>query len=429
MRIYGLLILFAFAAFSNAADSDLTSKASAPKSDASAEEFFAAGMRYYLNGDYSSAREMFANSKNDKNDMGAISRMYLASIAAYNGEKSAAELFKEALANPPKNEDARFALAEQYGRFALANGDYKGAAEFLKPYSQTKNSDKLASLVDWYRAWALWELGKKDESKALLADVLPHYFRYPNAIGADAFVEAYAENDELAKSVEISKLPTDTPAAAARMAFLEGRDFSQIPQKDISLFCLIVLAEKGVKVDPKILYEKSYEGRDAPFAWRGYLALSEIVFKEGSYAEAENAALQALKLVPSDFQSANPIHMALADALRLQKKYDDARYHYEKIFMNRKTRGEPSAESLYKTGLCWYEQGDWAKAHAYFERVFVAYFNFEYWGSRAYYYDARALYSLGLRRDANATLVEYFRRAKDRKSEIFIQAKQFYDNI
>lgn len=63
MRIYGLLILFAFAAFSNAADSDLTSKASAPKSDASAEEFFAAGMRYYLNGDYSSAREMFANSK------------------------------------------------------------------------------------------------------------------------------------------------------------------------------------------------------------------------------------------------------------------------------------------------------------------------------------------------------------------------------
>ena len=102
---------------------------------------------------------------------------------------------------------------------------------------------------------------------------------------------------------------------------------------------------------------------------------------------------------------------------------------YEKIFMDRKVRGEPQAEALYKAGMCWFEQGEWGKAHAYFERVFVGYFKFEYWGARAYYYDARALYSLGLSRDANATLVEYLRRAKDRNSEIYKMAKDFYDKI
>ena len=91
--------------------------------------------------------------------------------------------------------------------------------------------------------------------------------------------------------------------------------------------------------------------------------------------------------------------------------------------------GEICAEAIYKTGICYYEQGQWANAHVCFERVFVMYFNFEYWGSRAYYYDARALFTLGLRRDANATLLEYFRRAKDRKSEIYQQAKKFYDGI
>ena len=134
-------------------------------------------------------------------------------------------------------------------------------------------------------------------------------------------------------------------------------------------------------------------------------------------------------LAPPDIGLVYPVVMLRADALRLQKKYDDACHLYLKIAMSKECRGEPQAESLYKIGLCWYEQGEWGKAHAYFQRVFVGYFKFEYWGSRAYYYDARALYSLKLRRDANATLVEYFRRAKDKNSQIYLEAKKFYDQI
>ena len=97
--------------------------------------------------------------------------------------------------------------------------------------------------------------------------------------------------------------------------------------------------------------------------------------------------------------------------------------------MNRKARGEALAESIYKTGLCYFEQGEWADAHVCFERVFVAFFRYEYWGTRAYYYDAQALYTLGHRRDAHATLLEYFRRAKDRNSPIYKAAQKYYDEI
>ena len=95
--------------------------------------------------------------------------------------------------------------------------------------------------------------------------------------------------------------------------------------------------------------------------------------------------------------------------------------------MNRKARGEALAESIYKTGLCYFEQSEWADAHVCFERVFVAFFRYEYWGSRAYYYDVQARYTLGHRRDAHATLLEYFRRAKDRNSPIYKAAKKYYD--
>ena len=121
--------------------------------------------------------------------------------------------------------------------------------------------------------------------------------------------------------------------------------------------------------------------------------------------------------------------MLLGDIARLQKEYDQARKYYQSVFMNRRARGEVLAESLYKCGLSWFEQGQWAEAHAYFQRVFVAFFRYEYWGSRAYYYDAQALYSLKQRRDANATLLEYFRRAKDKNSPIYKAAKKYYDQI
>ncbi len=386
-------------------------------------EFFASGMKYFLRHDYSAAREMFSHSAEAPGEYGALSMFYLASIAAFNGDPSACDLFERSLKNPPKGSLNK--VAAQYAKFALANGEY---ARFLKAAAPIVESGNSDSLVDWYYAEALYDSGEKAKAVSFWRKAVDKYFCQPDAVGADVFVDSACSGGKLAAEFPPASLPDSSPAARARAEILKGEKISQ-PHSQISAYALVKLAESGAKTDAKLLAEAVYECRDAPFAWRGYLALSRGAAESKNYADAETYARDAETLAPPDSKQMLEVYMALGDALRLEKKYPDALYYYQKIFMDRKSLGEMAAESLYKAGLCWYEQGEWGKAHAYFERVFVSYFNFEYWGARAYYYDARALFSLGLRRDANATLVEYFRRAKDRKSDIYRQARAFYEGI
>ncbi len=386
-------------------------------------EFFASAMKFFLRRDYPAAKEMFRQTENAEGQYGALSRFYLASIAANEGDKNAYDLFERSLKNPPKDSLCR--VAAQYAKFAIANSQYKRIAAALAPIVGAGKSD---SLVDWYYAYALYESGEKAKASEFFAGAIKKYFGDANAVGMDVFVEAAADGEPFAKSFPADSLPVSTDVGRARAEIFGGKKIT-VPQDKTSVLAQIVLAESGADVDEKLLASEVYKFRDAPFAWRGSLVLARIAIEKKRYAQAEIYARDAELLAPLDFESLMPVYMTLGDACRLVKKYDDARYYYQKIFMRRKVYGEPAAESLYKTGLCWFEQGDWSKAHAYFERVFVAYFNFEYWGSRAYYYDARALYSLGLSRDANATLLEYFRRAKDTKSEIYKEAKSFYSQI
>ncbi len=386
-------------------------------------DFFASGLRYYLRGDYDSAREMFKNSSDAEGDIGAQSRFYLASISAYKGEKSAYDSFAVLLKNPPK--DKLNAVAIELSKFALANGEYKRLSKDLKLVVDSGVSD---SLVDWFYAEALVNLKKETEAKEFFGKSLKKYFTLADAIGIDMFVDSYLMGDKFAKSFDISKLPNSSPSARARLEIMRGEKVSQ-PLSEVSLLALIDIAESGEQFDKKLLSDAVFKYRYAPFAWRGSLALSVVSFKEKDYKLAETFARDAELLSPPEMEYQRYCYLALADALRLQKKYFDAIYYYEKIYMARRMGGEIAAESIYKAGLCYYEQGEWGNAHRCFERVFVLYFKFEYWGSRAYYYDARALYSLGERRDAKATLVEYFNRAKDKKSEIYLQAKEFYNNF
>ena len=389
----------------------------------SAVDFFSNGLRYYLRRDYDSAREMFTHSEKESGEIGAQSRFYLASISAFKGDKSAYEMFENLLKNPPK--DMVNKVAVEYAKFAIANKDYKRACQALEPVYASGKTDSLA---DWYYVESLVQLGETQKAKEVWDKAVKKYFDDKSAMGIDIFVEAYLDSDKFAKSYNPENLPKKTPAGKARIEMMQGKKVSQ-PQAEVSLLAQIDMAESGEKIDEKLLSDTVYKYRESPIAWRGSLALSTISFKEKKYALAETLARDAELLAPPEMDSQKYCLIALADALRLQKKYDEAIYYYQKIYMARRMGGEIAAEAIYKTGICYYEQGQWANAHACFERVFVMYFNFEYWGSRAYYYDARALFTLGLRRDANATLLEYFRRAKDRKSEIYQQAKKFYDSI
>ena len=393
---------------------------------ADAENFgavFTKGYEFYLRGDYPAAREMFAQIPPQKTELSALASYYLASICAFEGDATAAEKnFARALENAQTPQTRSNAFV-QAARFFIANSGYSKVVDFSK-----KNP---AVLLDgrgkFYVAQALFFLGKKDESAKMFACILPEFDDKASA-GADMLVAAVLEKKKFAAVLKLDFTPK-TPAGIARADILAGRKINQ-SFGEISFLAQTILAEQNPTPENlDALARAAFENSDSPFAWRAAVLLSKSKLDANDYKQAMIFANDALKLSSPDTLGHFRALIAKGDVFRMQKKYAEAIDEYMKLYMNRRARGEPIAEAIYKTGLCFFEQGLWADAHVCFQRVFVAFFRFEYWGSRAYYYDAQALYSMGQRRDANATLLEYFRRAKDKSSDIYKAARAYYNSI
>ncbi len=419
MRFYLTLFLFALS--------------SASVFGENSAEVFTKGFQFYTRGDYPAAIEMFKQISEKDAELFALASYYTGSIYAFEGKPEAFDMLKKSVEKAVDIKTRQMAF-NQFARLCLANDNYKAIADFESLVEQKKF--KYNTENAYYFAVAEYCLGNEKKSQSWIDTILKLGISNPDAIGVDMFILARLDGEKfaasyLAKDISVLKKGKKNlnATALARFEILENKQISQ-SQKDISFFAQILLAEeKPTAIDKKLFEEEIYKNRNAPFAWRGALALGKIYFSEKNYEKASLCAKDCIKLSSPEIMSSWRGIMLLADSLRMMKKYDDARSEYQKIFMNRKTRGEPIAEALYKTGVCFFEQGEWADAHVCFERVFVAFFRYEYWGSRAYYYDSQALYSLGERRDAKATLVEYFNRAKDKNSLIYKAAQKYYKEI
>ncbi len=385
---------------------------------------FEKGMEFYSRSDYASAKELLKQiEKTSKSYHSA--QFFLGSISAYQGkDKTAYDYYKNAMASQELKVDS----ARQIAILAKVNEDWKELESSLS--GVIVNGEKFSSETSdlaWYYANALWNLGQKQKALFVGKNVLMKELD-SNSFVFDMFLESLSLEDEFSKSISLESFNAKTNRGKARLELAMSKKIS-VPQKDLSLYSLIQYAGQNKDFDRALMESKLTQEKKAPFAWQAALIIAKYDFNHKDYAKASNAAKAAEFLMPPVENILFQAYMLRADSLRMQKKYEDARYHYLRIAMNRKGIGEWGAEALYKTGVCYYEQGDWANAHAYFERVYVVYFKFEYWGARAYYYASRSLYSLGNRRDTCATLVEYMRRAKDKTSPIYKKAKDFYDSI
>ena len=401
-------------------------------------KIFTKGYQFYMRSDYASAVEMFKQIPRTQGELYAQTAYYWGSICAYQGDKNAFDLLKDSVMSAREDSTCRMAF-NAFARFCIANGKYKDVIDVFGKLSALSDFEKVGKSrwVDsenaFYVAQAYFYIGEKKKSQSVFNAIVKNFINDKTAVGVDMFLNAYLSDDDFTKDIDFCAVEKEsknlTPSANARLEIFQKRAITQ-PQKDISFFAQIILAEQSPeKIDKKILQEEIYKNRNVPFAWQGALVLGKIYFTQKDYKEAILCAKDCIKLSSPEIMSSWQGIMLLGDCYRMQKNYQQALEEYKKIYMNRRSKGEPVAESMYKSGLCFFEQGQWADAHAYFQRVFVVFFRFEYWGSRAYYYDAQCLYSLKQRRDANATLLEYFRRAKDRNSEIYKAAKKYYDEI
>ncbi len=388
--------------------------------------FLEKGVNFYLRGDYDSAVELL-KQVDGKSTSYPAARFYLGAVNAFKGKpKEAYACYADAISGG--SPELKLEAARQISRLGAENGDWRVVYETLEPLvggGKAVGPD-IGDLL-WYYSMSHWNLGEKKLAEEIAGRLLSAELDEAN-FSFDLFIDARKSGNDFAKSLDISGLKPKTLAGKSRMQILKGEKIN-LPQKELGLYSQIELAVQNGGFSREAMVESLSKNKDAPFAWKAAMLIAESDFKSKKYADAAEYALLAERMMPQDDKILFRAYMLRGDALRMERKYDEARYNYMRIAMNRKGIGEIGAESLYKTGLCWFEQGEWANAHAYFERVFVVYFKFEYWGSRAYYYAARSLYSLDNRRDACATLSEYLRRAKDRTSDIYKEAKEFYDKI
>ena len=122
--------------------------------------------------------------------------------------------------------------------------------------------------------------------------------------------------------------------------------------------------------------------------------------------------------------------MLLADALRASGAHEEAIDKYERILRDKQLYGKPvRAEVQYKIGLSFFERGMFQDAHAYFERVFLAFSGFKDWAARAYLKDAESLISLGSPEDAARTLREAMKTQNLRETEVYADIEKLYQSL
>ncbi|WP_169305282.1 tetratricopeptide repeat protein [Coraliomargarita akajimensis] len=104
---------------------------------------------------------------------------------------------------------------------------------------------------------------------------------------------------------------------------------------------------------------------------------------------------------------------ALYEAL---DEWDAAVAVYHEIVQRPEWRGQIHAQAHLQLGRLYLQRERWAEAHAFFERLMVAYSGFDEELAWAYYYDLTALSKMGKRESMDALLAEYGRLEEQLKS-------------
>ena len=135
------------------------------------------------------------------------------------------------------------------------------------------------------------------------------------------------------------------------------------------------------------------------------MLLGQIAADGFQYEEAIEHFQALQERMPASRMAARAT-VRIADIYIEQEQFDRAREIYSRIMKNPRWRGEPQAEALYKLGMLNYDRGEYGKARAFFERVYVGHAYYTEWAAKSYVMDARSLIAQGNRSDAASVINE-----------------------
>jgi len=392
------------------------------------DENFDSGMALYARGDYAAAKPLLEKTDQANPHKAALSTFLLASIAAFEGRgEDAMKLYEKSFANPPKNNELNLALS--FAQFADANAVFLQELEFLPKLPDFESKILYASpMLSWYYARALSEGGKRDESLSVLSKMWDKFLNDPLADSCDLLAIEVSKKSRFAMGFSVSTAQAKaakTLVAQFRTALAAGAPLPIINAdnvSELSLGGILYYSRLGNEAAKNVLWLRSEETQDSVFKWEALWEVSKNLILQNNYAEALRVSALALSAAPDELSKTAKLVILQGDANRLLKNYEAARKNYLEVAMSKAVKGEPLAEAIYKLGVTWYDEGDYVKAHTYFERVYVAFFPFEYWASRAYLFDAKSLIKQNMPGLAANVLREYVSRTEVRSGPIYEEA-------
>lgn len=156
----------------------------------------------------------------------------------------------------------------------------------------------------------------------------------------------------------------------------------------------------------------------------------------GAYLQRGDLYLRTeqLELALEDFKKAEELFPARPEVKRAAMRqgdinfalgrYEEARDKFLQITNVREWRGVAHAEALLKTGLTFLEEADYARAHAYFERIYIGYAGFPDWATKAYFYAGQTLQRMGKTDDARRTYAECLQTDTYRNAPFYQRVEQ-----
>ncbi len=142
-----------------------------------------------------------------------------------------------------------------------------------------------------------------------------------------------------------------------------------------------------------------------------YAGLGEIAFQKKQYDKALGFFNDGTTKIAANLKLKD-LTVGQAKTLLALHRYDEAKKLFEQAASVREWRGETTAFSVYSLGEIEAQQGHWAEANAYFQRVFVAYQKFLPWVAKAYIASGESFEKLDKKPEAIKTYQEMLRNQK-----------------
>jgi len=166
----------------------------------------------------------------------------------------------------------------------------------------------------------------------------------------------------------------------------------------------------------------------SPVVDYAYNGLAQIAFTQKDYKKADRYFAKALDkgLAASKLKE---ITLTEAQTLLALNRPNDAKPLFEQVASTRAWRGEATALSVFSLGEIQMEQGKFAEANAFYQRVFVAYQKYPAIQAKAYLKSGEAFEKMGKITEARNTYSEMLRNPNLASFPETTDAKQHLDHL